>query len=174
MSRSQFNDRILRGFILSSDSLFEIRQLLDRRQKTKFSEGLSPEARLVLKQMDDDTRGNYNVDSDDNSAGDNEQKYSGGKRVQISKKSPRKSGKTRKQITFTDSPRETKVKLTTQTRDVINTEPSSAREVKGQRSADLLTSDPNPVDKCREWVAGNDRHIVAGSKLVSTSHGVSS
>ncbi|XP_033742007.1 uncharacterized protein LOC117328671 [Pecten maximus] len=170
MSRSQFNDRILRGFVLSSDALFEIRQLLDRRQKTKFSEGLSPEARLALQQMNDDTRVKFTGDSDDNSPGEDDPEYSGRKGIQVSKKSPRKSGKdkSRRQISFTDSPRGLKgIKSNNQSKEVfnayeINNSSSSERDVISQKD-DVLTSDPNPVDKCREWVAGNDIETPAGT-----------
>ncbi|OWF55567.1 hypothetical protein KP79_PYT13281 [Mizuhopecten yessoensis] len=168
MSRNHFNDRILKGFILSSDALFEIRQLLDRRQKTRFSEGLSPEARMALQQMREDTRVKFDEDSDDNSAGDDEEKFTGRKSVKKTMKSSRKSrrDKSRRQISFTDSPRgitSKGIKCVGQTKDVISTNESNPLTITGregsrkQNEGDevILTTDPNPVDKCREWVAEN-------------------
>ncbi|XP_060084290.1 uncharacterized protein LOC132563565 [Ylistrum balloti] len=162
MSRSQFDERILRGFILSSDALFEIRTLLNRRQKTKFSEGLSPEARLALQQMTEDTRVKFNEDSDDNSAGEEGAQNSGRKNVQISRISSRRSGrdKSRRQISFTDSPRviNKEVKSFISKKEVINTKEINITQTTGEKHVgdhDLLTTEPNPVDKCREWVAEN-------------------
>lgn len=174
MSRHHFSERILRGFILSDDALFEIRQLLERRQKTKFSDGLSPEAKLALQQMREDSRVRFNEDSEGTSAGEECPDDTTGRRsVQRNNKTPRKSGKdkSRRQISFTDSPRGNQkgVKLNSESKDIINTtwkgNDVTPMESVGER--DLVVTDSsekvNAVDKCREWVAVNGVEATSGT-----------
>ena len=50
------HDHILNGFQLNSDMLLEMRQLLERRPRTKFSDGLSDEAKLVIRELKEESR----------------------------------------------------------------------------------------------------------------------
>ncbi|CAC5379524.1 unnamed protein product [Mytilus coruscus] len=178
MERSR--DSILDGFqFQNSETYWEIRRLLERRPPSRFSDGLSREARMVIDQLKEESKScNTPQTSDDHSHNNTDRRYSNLKPAKTKVKSdePRK----KKSVTYTDSLEKSALRLdrditdpnfnemkqrkrslgggpvqsAMETIEIVNA--SEPTEITEDDFAIEETAKHNSVEKCIVWMEVND------------------
>jgi len=156
-------DKILKGFILSSDALFEIKRLMERRPRSRFSDGLSSEAKLAMEQTREDTLlmfDGYNepTSTTEDDVIDSSEKHNSRKRVQSPRKRPSKgnSKTSKKQISFSENKHDENIEKSKKISTTANDK--QEEELTSDRDNVIIDekSQQNAVEKCKDWIEDND------------------
>lgn len=101
-------DKILNGFHLNSDTLWEMRRLLERRPLHKFSDGLSDEAKLVINQLKEESKTNT---TPVNNNTENNTDFNRDRRLSRAKLTKTKTQAKKNQVSYVDSIQKSALRL---------------------------------------------------------------
>ncbi|KAK3584490.1 hypothetical protein CHS0354_006020 [Potamilus streckersoni] len=176
----RFIHEALVGYNLPTEALWEMRRVLEKRCRVKFSLGLSPEGRMAMQQaMEDDsgTRKSAKSGKSRNSRMSEADDKSKGKDMNKEKRSEKSAVK--KHLTFSDSFKRSSVRLEGDITDAnyseiklkkrgIGGKPETALETieivnHDDKERDVLaieaTAKLNSIEKCEVWMEVSDQSV---------------